>query len=140
MAYLVIIPWMQVPAPLRAARARPDRQAGEDGAHEADRLVEERRRGHQEAQVVRRFACNHTTTYFVVIPLPAEDTKKHTARHCPLLSVTVRYCGRYRGLNWAALYNKHLGPPMEGCSRVPEVPPLLLLGHHTMLTWASYHR
>ena len=36
----------------------------------------------------------------------AEDIKKHKW---------------YRGLNWAALYNKQLVPPLEGCSFVPKL-------------------
>ena len=36
----------------------------------------------------------------------AEDIKKHKW---------------YRGLNWAALYNKQLAPPVDGCTFVPHV-------------------
>ena len=36
----------------------------------------------------------------------AEDIKKHKW---------------YRGLNWAALYNKHMAPPMDGLEHVPSI-------------------
>jgi len=52
----------------------------------------------------------------------AEDIKKHKW---------------YRGLNWAALYNKQLQPPLDGCTYVPVVHECTFTGNFKIYPMSS---